>query len=116
MKQGFGNGKTPPPFWKKFPKNAFLLGRLNSEHKQYRKIMKKKHKEFINKMFSELDQLHDSNPRGYMNLVKSLRSGSFDKKITQDSSFVSPTSWQQHFADLLGPPVSPTPADLDNQT
>ena len=47
---------------KKYPKNPFLLGRLNSEQKQYKKIVKSKHKDYINKMFSELDQLHDSNP------------------------------------------------------
>ena len=101
---------------KKFPKNPFLLGRLNSEHKQYKKLLKSKHKDYINKMFSELDQLHDSNPRGYMNLVNSLRSGSFDKKMSDNSSFVTPDRWQQHFSELLGPPVSPTPEELDMQT
>ena len=101
---------------KKFPKNPFLLGRLNSEQKQYKKIVKSKHKDYINKMFSELDQLHSSNPREYMNLVKSLRSGSFDKKVSDDSSFVTPDNWQQHFSKLLGPPVSVTPAELDMQS
>ena len=101
---------------KKFPKNPFLLGRLNSEHKQYKKLLKSKHKDYINKMFSELDQLHDSNPRGYMNLVNSLRSGSFDKKMSDNSSFVTPDRWQQHFSELLGPPVSPTPEELGMQT
>ena len=98
---------------KKFPKNPFLLGRLNSEQKQYKRLLKSKHKEYINKMFTELDQLYDSNPRGYMNLVKSLRTGSFDKKVSDDSSYVTPDRWQQHFTELLGPPVSPTPAELD---
>ena len=64
-------------------------------------------------MFSELYQLHDSNPRGYMNLVISLRRGSFDKKMPDDSSFVTPDRWQQHFSELLGPPVSPTPEELE---
>ena len=67
-------------------------------------------------MFSELDQLHDSNPRGYMNLVKSLRSGSFDKTVSDDSSFVTRGKWQQHFSELLGPPVSITAAELDMQS
>ena len=64
-------------------------------------------------MFSELDQLHNSNPRGYMNLVKSLRDGSFDKQVSDNSSFVSPDRWQQHFSQLLGPTVPPTHTDLD---
>ena len=98
---------------KKYPKNSFLLGCMQSEQKQYKKLLKSKHKAFINNMFNELDQLHNSNPRGYMNVVKSLRDGSFDKKMSDDSSFVSPGGWQQHFADLLGPPVTPTQSDLD---
>ena len=64
-------------------------------------------------MFTELDQLHSSNPRGYMNLVKTLRDGSFDKKVSDNSSFVSPDKWQQHFSELLGPPVPPSQTDLD---
>ena len=80
---------------RKFPKHPYLLGCLQSEQKQYRKLLKSKHKEFINNMFSELDQLHTSNPRGYMNLVKSLRDGSFDKPISDNSSFISPEKWQQ---------------------
>ena len=45
-----------------------------------------------------------------MNIVKSLKSGSFDKKISDDSSFVSPNEWQSHFQNLIGPPV---PAEND---
>ena len=101
---------------KKFPRNPFLLGRLNHEHKEYKKLLKRKHKEFINKMFSELDQIHDSNPKGYMKLVNSLRNGSFDKKVSDDTSYITPDNWQQHFSELLGPPVQPNPTDLDMQT
>ena len=32
-------------------------------------------------MFSELDELHKSNPKAYMDLVRSLRDGSYDKKF-----------------------------------
>ena len=35
-----------------------------------------------------------------MNIVKSLKSGSFNKKV-------SPDDWKTHFQDLLGPPVPP---------
>ena len=98
---------------KKFPKNPYLLGCLNSEQKQYKKLVKKKHKDFINSMFTELDQLHSSNPRGYMTLVKSLRDGSFDKKVSDNSSFISPDRWKEHFTNLLGPSIPPTHTDLD---
>ena len=41
-----------------------------------------------------------------MNLVKSLRDGSFDRKVSDDSSFVSPKNWQKHFSELHGPRVT----------
>ena len=64
-------------------------------------------------MFTDLDQLHYSNPRSYMNLVKSLRDGSFDKQMPDNPSFVSPEKWHQHFTQLLGPTIPPTPPQLD---
>ena len=59
-------------------------------------------------MFDELDFFKNNNPRGYMKIIKALKSGSFDKNISDDSSFVSPSNWFSHFKNLLGPPV---PAD-----
>ena len=98
---------------KKFPKHPYLLRCLQVEQKQYKKLLKKKHKEFLNQMFSELDQIHNQNPRGYMNLVKSMRDGSFDKQIPDNSSFVSPKDWRHHFTELLGPTVPLTPSEID---
>ena len=46
-----------------------------------------------------------------MNIVKSLRDGSFDRKTSDDSAFVSPDEWREHFSTLLGPPISPTQTD-----
>ena len=46
-----------------------------------------------------------------MNLVKSLRNGTFDKKMPDNSSYVSPEDWLQHFSNLLGPPVTHGPTD-----
>ena len=101
---------------RKYPKHPNLLGCLQSEQKQYRKLLKSKHKEYITNMFSELDQLHTSNPRGYMNLVKSLRDGSFDKPVPDNSSFVTPEDWQQHFTQLLGPTVALSPTETNMST
>ena len=65
---------------KKYPNNPFLRGLIQSESKKYKKLVKSKHKAYINNLFKELDTLHGENPRGYMYLVKSLRDGSFDSK------------------------------------
>ena len=96
---------------KKNPNNSFLRGRIQSESKKYKKLVKSKHKAFIGNLFKEMDILHVVNPRGYMNIVKSLRDGSFDRKTSDDSVFVSPDEWREHFSSLLGPPISPTPTD-----
>ena len=91
---------------KKYPNNQYLKSQLFSESKQYKKLLKSKHKEHLAKLFIELDNMQQDNPRGYMNLVRSLRNGSFDKKISDDSSFVSPEAWHSHFSKLLGPSVT----------
>ena len=46
-----------------------------------------------------------------MNIVMSLHDGSFDRKTSDDSAFVSPDEWREHFSSLLGQPISPTPTD-----
>ena len=93
---------------KKYPNNSFLRNKILSETKHYKKLVKAKHKMFINNLFKDLDNLHNVNPRGYMNLVKSLRDGSFDRKASDDTSFIDPKIWREHFSTLLGPPVNHT--------
>ena len=80
-----------------------------TESKTIKKLRKHKQKQFVDHMFGELDELHSSNPKGYMDLVQSMRDGSFDKKMSDSTSHVSPETWRQHFQDLLGPPVQQTP-------
>ena len=57
---------------KTYPKNAYLRGCLQVENKMYKKLIKSKQKAYLNSLFKDLDELHSSNPRDYMNLVKSL--------------------------------------------
>ena len=95
----------------KSPKNSYLRGRLSLETKAYKKLVKSKQKEHLNKMFDELDSMQNSDPHGYMQLVKSLRKGSFDKNVPSDSDHVQPDDWFNHFQSLLGPKVSPNTED-----
>ena len=39
----------------KNPKNSWLLGKIKTETKQYKKLLKSKQSEFINKTFKDLD-------------------------------------------------------------
>ena len=75
--------------------------------------MKQKHKAYLNNLFVELDNMYEKNPRGYMNLVKSIRSNSFDKKPPDDTSFVAPQDWVNHFKQLLGPDIRKSPQDIE---
>ena len=99
---------------KQQPGNPYLKGKLMTESKEFKRLRKHKQKQFVNHMFTELDQLHLSNPKGYMDLVKSLRDGTFDKSVTDPTSHVSPDKWRDHFQGLLGPtvPQSPTEEEL----
>ena len=47
----------------KDPKNSWLRGRLNIETKQYNKLLKSKHKEYLDSTFSDLEKMHSTDPK-----------------------------------------------------
>ena len=53
----------------------------------------------------ELDSLQNNNPRGYMELIRAMRDGSFDKSAQDDTSGVNPSEWYTHFSNLLAKEV-----------
>ena len=83
------------------PKNPYLRGKLFTETKVYNKLVKSKQKQFVENMFSELDSIKKNDPRGYMDLFKSMRDGNFDKDVSDDTSDISPQEWFNHFSKLL---------------
>ena len=83
------------------PKNSFLRSKLRKETKTYNKLVKSKQKLFVVNIFTELDSMQHKNPRGYMQLIKSMRDGDFDKQTPDDTSGVGPTQWHIHFSNLL---------------
>ena len=98
---------------RKNPQNPFLKAKLLSESKDYSRVRKQKQKDFVNNLFLELDQLHRSNPKGYMNIINSIRDGSFDKAVQNDTDHVSPDKWREHFLNLLGPPIETSQQEKD---
>ena len=92
------------------PSNQYLKSKLFVESKEYKRLRQLKKQQYVQSMFIELEEMHKSNPKGYMDLVKSLRDGSFDKKVAETTSHVSPDGWKQHFQDLLGPAVEQSPS------
>ena len=79
------------------PNNPYLRGKLQTETKQYKRLAKSKQKEFVDKLFSQLEDMEASNPRGYMELIRSMRTGNFDKDMPDDTSHIDPSIWHQHF-------------------
>ena len=85
-----------------YPGNSFLRGKLFLESKEYRNIVKRKQKDFLSNIFDQLEHVHNANPREYMDMVRSLRQGSFDKKTPSDTAAIGPQEWFDHFQELLG--------------
>ena len=59
-------------------------------------------------MFDELDSIHTNNPKGYWDLVKSMRDGNFDIEVPDDTTSISPQAWFSHFSELLSKNVDST--------
>ena len=83
------------------PRNSYLRGKLFSETKIYNKLVKNRQRQFVDKMFDELDSIRNNNPNGYWELIKSMRDGNFDREVADDTSSISPQEWFSHFSKLL---------------
>ena len=83
------------------PKNPYLRGKLVTETKTYKRLVKSKQKEFVDKMFSDLESIKGNDTKGYMDLIKSMRDGTFDREVSDDTSDISPKDWFCHFSKLL---------------
>ena len=87
--------------FKGWPQKFLFGGKVFTETKIYNRLVKNKQKEFVDKMFTELDSIHKNDPKGYMDLIKSMRDGNFDREVVDDTSGISPQTWLKHFSDLL---------------
>ena len=87
------------------PKDHSLGFTLRKNIKDYNKLVKFRNKQFVDNMFQELDSMEHNNPRGYMELIRAMRDGSFDKSTSDDTSAVNPTKWHAHFSNLLAKKV-----------
>ena len=72
----------------------------------YNRLTKNKQKQFVDSMFTQLDEINKNDPKGYMDLVKSLRDGNFDREIPDDTSSITPQEWFAHFSELLSKNIS----------
>ena len=72
------------------PNNSFLRGKMITENKEYKRLLKYKQSQFTEILFSELQSMHHHDPRNYRQLVNSLKNGSFDKVKPSDTEAISP--------------------------
>ena len=86
----------------KDPKNGWLRGKLVSESKQYKRLVKYKQKQYTDNMFNELEKMQSKDPRAYMELVKALLDGKHDRQKPSDIQNIEPDTWFEHFSGLLG--------------
>ena len=70
------------------PKDQSLGAKLRQDIKDYNKLVKLRNKQFVDNMFTELDSMQNNNPRGYMELIRAMRNGSFDKSASDDTAEV----------------------------
>ena len=97
----------------KSPRNPWLRGKLRTETKEYHRIIKYKQRIFINNLFQNLEDMDKVDPKGYMDLVRSLKNGNFDRKSASDTASVPADVWFNHFSDLLGKVQQPSDRDLE---
>ena len=62
-------------------------------------------------MFTELDSIKKNDPKGYIDLTKSMRDGNFDREVSNDTVGIPPQKWFEHFSSLLAKNI-----DHKNQT
>ena len=69
------------------------------EKREYKRVKQKTRRE--NFSDEKREEIKKNDPRGYMDLFKSMRDGNFDKDVSDDTSDISPQEWFNHFSKLL---------------
>jgi hypothetical protein len=79
----------------KFPGDPVVRGRYFRSLKEYRKNCKRKCRQFRQDVINKLNDLHDSHPKAYWELVNKLRDDN-----SNNIEKISPSDWQEHFQSL----------------
>ena len=57
----------------RYPNDPYVRGKLITTRKEYRRLIKRKNKEWQNLLIEKLQEFESSNPKEYWTLIKSLR-------------------------------------------
>ena len=111
--QAFNAVKATAALLRNDPRNAWLRGKLCTETKDYKRVVKKSQKAYIDSIYEDLESINRSDPKGHMDLVKTLKEGTFDKNMPSDTAGITPDSWLNHFKELLGKTLVPAARDQE---
>jgi len=94
----------------KNPSNPDIRGRFFKSKKEYKKLLKKKKRDFHQQIMDQLSSLRERNPSAFWNLINKLKPGkpNDDNQITEEE-------WVNHFKNLDKFPDSSTDNDLPSE-
>ena len=84
--------------------NPYVRGKLITTRKEYRKLIKRKNKEWQNFLIENLQEFGSSNPKKYWKLIKSLRKFNLGGDANNESDSVDPGTWFDYFKALNSSP------------
>ena len=83
----------------KYQSDPIIYGNFISAKKDYKRLIKKKERNYKNTILQSLTNLHSSNPKEYWNLVKLIR-----KSKHEHACSVELHTWVEHFKSLYSVP------------
>ena len=86
------------------PNDPYVIGKLITTRKEYRKLIKRKNKEWQNLLIEKLQEFESSNPKEYWKLIKNLRECNLGGDANNESDSVDPGTWFDYFKALNSSP------------
>ena len=77
----------------RYPNDPYLRDKLITTHKEYRKLNKRKNREWQNLLIEKVQEFESSNPKEYWKLIKSLRECNLGDDANNESDSVDPGTW-----------------------
>ena len=88
----------------RYPNDPYVRGKLITTRKEYRKLIKRKNKEWQNSLIEKLQEFESSNPKEYWKLIKSLRECNLGVDANNEGDSVDPGNWFDYFKALNSSP------------
>ena len=84
---------NPAKLLETYLNDPYVRGKLITTHKEYRKLIERKNREWQNLLIEKLQEFVSSNPKEYWKLIKSFREGNLEGDANNESDSVDPGTW-----------------------